>query len=46
MPVRGKLSIEKAKKLLNYYPEWNLEKGYLNYIKWYKETFKKKSECF
>ena len=41
MPVRGKLSIEKAKKLLNYYPEWNLEKGYLNYIKWYKETFKK-----
>ena len=46
MPVRGKLSIEKAKKLLNYYPEWNLEKGYLNYIKWYKETFKKNQNAF
>ncbi len=46
MPVRGKLSIEKAKKLLNYNPEWNLEKGYLNYIKWYKDIFKKNQNAF
>ena len=36
MPVRGKLSIEKAKKLLGYSPENPLEKGYQKYIDWYK----------
>ncbi len=40
MPVRGKLSIEKAKKLLGYSPENSLEKGYQKYIDWYKEFFK------
>ena len=35
-PVRGTLSIEKAKSLLNYNPEWSLEDGYKEYIKWYK----------
>lgn len=40
MPVRGKLSIEKAKKLLGYSPENPLEKGYQKYIDWYKEFFK------
>jgi nucleoside-diphosphate-sugar epimerase len=39
MPVRGTLSNLKAKKLLNYSPRWNLEKGYIRYIKWYKKIF-------
>ena len=40
MPVRGTLNIDKAKDLLNYQPSWPLEKGYPNYINWYKEIFK------
>ena len=40
MPVRGTLNIDKAKDLLNYQPSWSLEKGYPNYINWYKEIFK------
>lgn len=40
MPVRGTLNIDKAKNLLNYQPSWPLEKGYPNYINWYKEIFK------
>ena len=39
MPVRGTLSNSKAKKLLNYSSRWNLEKGYIRYIKWYKKIF-------
>ena len=39
MPERGTLSIEKAKKLINYEPSWKLEKGYKEYIKWYKKIF-------
>ena len=40
MPLRGTLNIDKAKELLNYQPSWSLEKGYPNYINWYKEIFK------
>ena len=40
MPERGTLSIEKAKKLIDYNPEWNLEKGYQRYIDWYKNFSK------
>lgn len=40
MPERGTLSIEKAKKLIDYNPEWNLEKGYQKYIDWYKNFSK------
>lgn len=36
-PDRGTLSVEKAKKLLGYVPTYPLEKGYREYIKWYKE---------
>ena len=39
-PERGTLSVKKAKELINYVPSWPLEKGYKNYIKWYKEIFK------
>ena len=46
MPIRGKLSIEKAKRLINYEPKWDLENGYINYIKWYKDIFKKSENAF
>ncbi len=36
-PKRGTLSNEKAKKLIGFSPEWNIEKGYQRYINWYKE---------
>ena len=39
MPERGTLSIEKIKKLINYQPAWTLEKGYFEYISWYKSIF-------
>jgi len=38
-PNRGTLSIEKAKKLIGYCPDFPLEKGYLKYIMWYKEFY-------
>ena len=38
--IKQKEGIEKAKKLLNYDPQWPLEKGYPDYIKWYKDIFK------
>jgi nucleoside-diphosphate-sugar epimerase len=36
MPDRGTLSIEKAKRLLGYSPQYPLAKGYQEYINWYK----------
>ena len=36
-PDRGTLSIEKARSLLGFDPEFPLEKGYVDYINWYKE---------
>ena len=36
-PDRGTLSIEKARSLLGFSPEFPLEKGYVDYINWYKE---------
>ena len=41
MPDRGTLSIDKAKKLLDYKPSWPLDKGYPKYIEWYKDLFKR-----
>ncbi len=35
-PDRGTLSIEKAKKLIGYNPQYSLENGYQEYIHWYK----------
>ena len=37
MPHRGTLSIQKAKDLIGYEPKWPVEKGYLEYINWYKK---------
>jgi nucleoside-diphosphate-sugar epimerase len=36
-PDRGTLSIEKARSLLGFSPKFPLEKGYLDYINWYKD---------
>ena len=35
-PERGTLNIDKAKKLINYSPQFNLDTGYIKYIQWYK----------
>lgn len=36
-PHRGTLSVDKAKKLLGYAPEWPIERGIPDYFSWYKE---------
>jgi nucleoside-diphosphate-sugar epimerase len=36
MPERGTLSIEKARRLLGYEPRYPLERGFVEYIAWYK----------
>ena len=41
MPKRGTLSISKAKKKLNFKPNWPLNAGYNEDIKWYKNFYKK-----
>jgi nucleoside-diphosphate-sugar epimerase len=41
-PERGTLSVEKAKKLLDYKPSYPIEKGYIEYINWYSNFFKDK----
>jgi nucleoside-diphosphate-sugar epimerase len=35
MPVRGTLSVEKAKRLLGYEPAYSLKNGFRSYIRWY-----------
>lgn len=36
MPERGTLSIDKARRLIGYEPAYQLERGYVDYINWYK----------
>ena len=38
-PIRGTLSVEKAKNLLNYEPQNPIELGLRKYINWYSEVF-------
>ena len=38
-PNRGTLSIDKAKQLIGYKPQFSLNEGYLDYINWYKEFY-------
>ncbi len=38
-PIRGTLSIDRAKKVLKFKPAWPLEKGYVKYIKWFKNIW-------
>ncbi len=40
VPIRGTLSIEKAKNVLGYKPKFNLEVGYKKYIDWYIKFYK------
>jgi nucleoside-diphosphate-sugar epimerase len=37
MPVRGTLSVEKAKSLLGYAPQYPIERGFAQYIAWYQQ---------
>jgi nucleoside-diphosphate-sugar epimerase len=37
MPERGTLSVDKAKEKIGYDPQFPLDKGFVDYIKWYKE---------
>lgn len=46
MPVRGTLSVEKARSLIGYEPQYPLEKGYVDYIRWYKDLFKRNDKLF
>ena len=36
MPDRGTLSVEKAKRIIGYEPQYPLSKGFVSYIEWYK----------
>ena len=45
MPERGTLSIDKAKKLIGYSPQFPIEIGFKKYIDWYK-SFSKNNNSF
>ena len=44
MPKRGTLNVDKARDLIGYNPSWPLEKGYPQYIEWYKKFAEKNPE--
>ena len=46
MPERGTLSIEKARTLLGYKPQYALEDAYVNYINWYQDFNARFPELF
>jgi nucleoside-diphosphate-sugar epimerase len=46
MPERGTLSIEKARRLLGYEPQFPLDKGFVRYIQWYKQLKTTQPELF
>lgn len=46
MPERGTLSIDKARRLLGYEPAHPLEKGFVEYIRWYKQLAAEQPELF
>ena len=41
MPMRGTLSVDKARRLLGYQPENPVEVGFPKYIEWYRELARK-----
>jgi nucleoside-diphosphate-sugar epimerase len=43
MPSRGTLSMEKAKSRLGFEPQYPVEKGFPQYIEWYKELFARRA---
>ena len=40
MPERGTLNVDKAKKIIDYSPQYKLDDGYIKYIQWYKNFWK------
>lgn len=38
-PDRGTLSVDKARELIGYEPQYPLEKGFVDYINWYKNNW-------
>jgi nucleoside-diphosphate-sugar epimerase len=46
MPERGTLCVDKARDLLGYDPQFPLERGYVSYIKWYKQLADRQPELF
>ena len=40
-PIRGTLSVERARKVLGFEPNWPLEKGYRKYCEWYIERWER-----
>ena len=46
MPERGTLSMSKARQLLGFEPQWPLEKGFVRYIRWYKELAERQPALF
>ncbi len=40
VPKRGTLSIDKARDLIGYDPQFPIEKGYVKYMEWYKSFFR------
>jgi nucleoside-diphosphate-sugar epimerase len=45
-PLRGTLLNTKAKALLGFEPQWNLEEGYASYIRWYLQRSKERKMVF
>ena len=41
MAMRGTLSINKARKLINYKPQFDLVRGFKQYYTWYKDIYEK-----
>jgi nucleoside-diphosphate-sugar epimerase len=46
MPERGTLSITKAQKIIGYNPQNPVEKGFINYINWYKYFYESNPKLF
>jgi nucleoside-diphosphate-sugar epimerase len=46
MPERGTLSVEKARRLLGYAPQYPLEAGFVRYIEWYKQLAAEQPQLF
>jgi nucleoside-diphosphate-sugar epimerase len=46
MPERGTLSVDKARRLLGYAPQFPLETGFVRYIDWYKGLAQRHPEYF
>jgi nucleoside-diphosphate-sugar epimerase len=40
-PDRGTLCVDKARDRIGYDPQWPLEKGFVKYIEWYKDFYKR-----